>query len=223
MTLLEAIKQRHSVRSYTPQPIDNDKVAALNALIEKLNEESGLHMQLVTDEPRAFGSFFTHYGAFSGVANYFALVGKRNDDKLSERVGYYGEKLVLEAQRMGLNTCWVALTYSKSRSRVVVNEDEKLVCVISLGYGTTQGHGHRIKTINQVAKAAGEMPKWFVKGVEAALLAPTAINQQQFRFTLIDDSHVKAEAKIGFYSKVDLGIVKLHFELGAAPHEFSWS
>lgn len=222
MTLLEAIEQRHSVRSFTSQPLEQQKIEALDALIAKLNAESGLNMQLVTNEPRAFSNILTHYGAFKGVSNYFALVGPRDDNHLSEKVGYYGEKLVLEAQCLGLNTCWVALTYSKSRSRVVINENEKLVCVIALGYGTSQGHSHRIKKVNKVAKATGDMPEWFVRGVEAALLAPTAINQQQFLFTLIDDCHVKAEARVGFYSKVDLGIVKLHFELAAAPHPFTW-
>lgn len=221
MTLLEAIGERHSVRSYTLQAIEPHKIESLNQLISQLNAKSGLNIQLVTDEPEAFGIFLTHYGAFSGVRNYFALIGKPADD-LNERVGYYGEKLILESQMLGLNTCWVALTYSKKRSRVLIAPDEKLVCVISLGYGTTQGHSHRIKTIDRVARAQGEMPMWFKRGVEAALLAPTAINQQQFRFTLIDDNHVKAEARLGFYSKVDLGIVKLHFEIGATPHEFTW-
>lgn len=221
MTLLEAIEQRHSVRSYTDQPIEEEKIKVLNDLIARLNLEGNLNMQLVTDEPRAFGNILTHYGAFSGVSNYFALVGKPAPD-LHERAGYYGERLVLEAQRMGLNTCWVALTYSKSRSRVSVAAGEKLVCVISLGYGTTQGHSHRIKGIDKVTKVNGEMPDWFRSGAQAALLAPTAVNQQQFCFTLNADGTVCARAKMGFYSKIDLGIVKLHFEIGAAPHPVKW-
>lgn len=222
MTLLEAIEQRHSVRSYTSQPIEQEKVQALNSLINRLNSEGDLNMQLVTDEPKAFGNILTHYGAFSGVVNYFAIVGRPSPD-LHERAGYYGEMLVLEAQRLGLNTCWVALTYSKSRTRVNIADGEKLVCVISLGYGTTQGHSHRIKSIEKVTKVNGEMPDWFSRGAQAALLAPTAINQQQFCFTLNDDGTVQAKAKMGFYSKIDLGIVKLHFELGAAPHTVQWS
>lgn len=221
MTLPEAIKCRHSVRSYTDKPIEPEKVEALSRIIDECNQEGRLHIQLVTEEPRAFGNFFTHYGAFSGVRNYIALVGV-NDDTLSERAGYYGEKIVLAAQRMGLNTCWVALTYSKSRSLVTVDEGEKLVCVISLGYGTTQGHKHRIKSFEQVSRVSGEAPDWFRRGVEAALLAPTAINQQKFRFILHPNNQVEAVARLGFYSKVDLGIVKYHFEIGAAPTPFSW-
>ena len=180
-----------------------------------------MHIQLVTDEPRAFGSVLTHYGAFSGVTNYIALVGP-DDESLSEKAGYYGERVVLEAQCLGLNTCWVALTYSKSRSRVEISSGEKLSCVIALGYGTTQGHGHRIKRFDQVARVSGLVPDWFRRGVDAALLAPTAINQQQFRFTLVEDNKVKAEARFGFYNKVDLGIVKLHFEIAAGKTQFTW-
>ena len=221
MTLLEAITARHSVRSFTSQVIEPDKVEALTHVIKQCNEESGMHIQLVTDEPRAFGNVLTHYGAFRGVTDYIALVGP--DDKLlSENAGYYGERIVLEAQCLGLNTCWVALTYSKSRSRVVVGVGEKLSCVIALGYGTTQGHAHHIKSFEQVARVTGAVPEWFRHGVEAALLAPTAVNQQQFRFTLVDENKVKAEARFGFFSKVDLGIVKLHFEIGAGKSNFTW-
>ena len=220
--MLNLIRQRHSVRSFTDQPIEQEKIDALNTLIEECNREGDLNCRLVTNEPNAFGSVLTHYGAFKGVSDYFVLAGKQAPD-LHERAGYYGEKLVLEAQRLGLNTCWVALTYSKKVARIVVEEGAKMVCVIALGYGSTQGHGHRIKSFDKVARCEGEPPEWFRRGVEAALLAPTAINQQQFRFTLIDDTHVKAEAKIGFYAKIDLGIVKLHFEIGAAPHTFTWA
>jgi len=58
--------------------------------------------------------------------------------------------------------------------------------------------------------------------VEAALLAPTAVNQQKFRFTLSDRT-VKAEATGGFSSRVDLGIVKYHFERGAGTEHFRWA
>ena len=219
---MEAIRARHSVRRYTDHPITPDVVAALNQTIDSCNRDGDLRIQLVLEDARTFRSFFTHYGAFSGVKNYFAIVGK--GENLSERAGYQGERLVLEAQRLGLNTCWVALTYSKRRShdRLNFGPGEKLVCVIALGYGVTQGHGHKIKSFNQVTRVNGEPPQWFRDGVEAALLAPTAINQQQFRFELVGDRQVRAVAKLGFYSKIDLGIVKLHFEIGAGTDNFTW-
>ncbi|MBR6282901.1 MAG: nitroreductase [Muribaculaceae bacterium] len=221
--LIQAIESRHSVRHYTDRPIDSTVVAQLNGVIDQCNREGNLRIQLVLEDSRTFGSFMVHYGAFSGVRNYFAIVGK--GEKLSERAGYYGERLVLEAQRLGLNTCWVALTYSKKRCRDRVNFGlgERLVCVIALGYGVTQGHGHKVKTFEQVTRCQSDVPQWFRNGVQAALLAPTAVGQQQFRFHLLDNNRVRAVAKIGFYTHIDLGIVKLHFELGAGVHNFTWA
>ncbi len=215
MTIEEAIKARHSVRSYEERPIEPDKVEALQQLIDECNKASGLNIQLLINEPDAFGkSFLAHYGKFRGVLNYIALVGNKQMPHLEETCGYYGERLVLEAQRMGLNTCWVALTYRKNR-RVAVGEAEKLVCVISLGYGTDAGKPHRIKSIDQVSRSlcVGAVPEWFTRGVEAALLAPTAINQQKFMFVLQPDGvSVESTCSWGPYSKVDLGIVRYHFD-----------
>ena len=111
MNLSEAIRERHSVRSYLTKAIDGDVKTDLLSFIDQCNQESGLHMQLVTDEPKAFDGFMAHYGKFSGVTNYIALIGKKGKD-LEETCGYYGEKVALKAQQLGLNTCWVALTYS---------------------------------------------------------------------------------------------------------------
>ncbi len=222
MTLLEAIEQRHSIRAYQKRPLEADVVAALQAVIDECNAASGLRIQLITDDPKAFGtSLLAHYGKFRNADHYIAIVGDKRLPGLDELTGYYGERIVLEAQRMGLNTCWVALTYRTNRDRVDIRDDEKLTCVISIGYGVNpEGAPHRIKRIDQVAKSllpGGEMPDWFVAGVNAALLAPTAINQQKFRFTLQADGRtvVAEESAWGPYSTIDLGIVKLHFEIGS--------
>ncbi len=221
MTIMEAIRQRHSVRQYTDKPLGEDVIRPLEEEIAAYNKESGLHIQLVKNEPKAFDSFMAHYGKFSGVTNYIAMIGKKGPD-LEEACGYYGERLVLKAQQLGLNTCWVAMTYSKIRSAFSVGEGEKLCIVISLGYGKTQGVPHKSKAIEKVAKTDGPAPDWFTSGVEVALLAPTAMNQQKFRFTLTDDK-VSVRAGVGFYTKIDLGIVRYHFEAGAGKEHFTWA
>lgn len=213
MDLLEAMQRRHSVRAYTDRSIEGAEKEALLQFVGQCNQESGLHMQLVLEEPKAFDGFMAHYGKFSGVKNYIAMVGPKGAD-LDERCGYYGEKIVLYAQQLGLNTCWVGLTYSKIKGAFQVGQGEKLCCVIAIGYGSTQGSSHKSKPIEAVSKTDGAVPEWFRKGVEAALLAPTAVNQQKFEFVLAGEQ-VSAKAGMGFYSKVDLGIVKYHFELGA--------
>lgn len=210
MELIEAIKQRHSVRQYADKPIGAEELAALQAEIEACNLEGGLHIQLVQNEPKAFDGFMAHYGKFSGVTNYIALVGKKGKN-LDELCGYYGERVALKAQRLGLNTCWVAMTYKKIPGAFKVEKGEKLTVVLALGYGKTQGTAHKSKSAEQVSNVGAETPEWFGAGVEAALLAPTAMNQQKFKLTYADGK-VSAKAGAGFYSKIDLGIVKYHFE-----------
>lgn len=209
MEILETMKQRHSVRQYVDRPIEQEKKEILNELINEINGKTGLHIQIIYDEPKCFDSFMAHYGKFSGVKNYIVLVGKKSDN-LDEQLGYYGEQLVLKAQELGLNTCWVALTHGKSKA--VVNKGEKQGCIIPIGYGENQGAAHQSKALTDVSNYTEGMPDWFLTGVEAALLAPTAMNQQKFRFELLPDGKVKATPGSGFYTKVDLGIAKYHFE-----------
>lgn len=220
MTILEAIEQRHSVRAYQDRPLDGHVAGKLKELIDECNRDGDLHMQLVQNEPQAFDCLMAHYGSFSGISSYIAMIGKKRDD-LSEKIGYYGEKIVLYAQMLGLNSCWVASTYKKVKSAFVIDDGEKLCVVIALGYGKTQGKQHKSKTVEKVSNAQ-HAPDWFVRGVKAALLAPTALNQQKFAFTYEGDGKVSARANAGAYTKLDLGIAKCHFELGAGKENFEW-
>lgn len=220
MDLWEAMEKRHSVRAYTDRAIDGAVRQELLAFLTQCNKESGLHLQLVENEPKAFSGLMARYGKFSGVRNYIAVVGKKAPH-LDELCGYYGEKVVLKAQQMGLNTCWVAMTYSKVKTAFQVGPGEKLALVIAVGYGKNQGAGHKVKRPEEVMQADGAVPEWFRRGVQAALLAPTAMNQQKFQFAL-HGSCVTAKAGTGFYSKIDLGIVKYHFEIGAGKEHFQW-
>lgn len=209
MEIIEIMKQRHSVRQYSDKAIEQEKRTVLDELTATINKNSDLHIQIMYDEPKCFDSFMAHYGKFSGVRNYIALVGKKSSE-LDEKLGYYGEMLVLKAQELGLNTCWVAMTHGKSAAEV--GKGEKLCCIISLGYGTVQGVEHKIKPASELCNCADNMPDWFRTGIEAAQLAPTAMNQQKFFFELLDNGKVKASCGKGFYTKLDLGIVKYHFE-----------
>lgn len=228
MTIQEAMKERHSVRTYLDRPIPAEILAPLRALMEECNEKGNLHIQLVLDDPKAFDSRLAHYGHFAGVRNYFALVGSKGGD-LDERLGYWGEHLVLKAQMLGLNTCWVGLTYRKNAAVLNIGAGERLRAVIAVGYGANNGVPHKVKSLeklgrlNPVALAKhAEMPQWFINGVKAAQLAPTAMNQQKFQFTLWREKAVLAQTSWGFFAKMDLGIAKYHFELGAGSDCFFW-
>lgn len=205
MQMLDLMKERHSVRQYSDKKIDGDVKTKLDTYVASINEESGLSMQIFYNEPNCFNSMLAHYGKFSNVKNYIAIVGKKEEQ---EKAGYYGEKLVLKCQELGLNTCWVALTHGKVN--VQTKPQQKLLILIALGYGTNTGVAHKSKPIKELCKEDA-YPEWFMKGMEAVSLAPTAMNQQKFLFEM-KNSQVYAKALRGFYSKIDLGIVKYHFE-----------
>lgn len=209
MEMLELMKERHSVRQYKDRKIEEEKRAVLKGLISQINQKENLHIQIFCDEPKCFGSMIAHYGNFKGVNNYIALVGKKAPG-FEEKLGYFGEQVVLKAQELGLNTCWFAINHGKSKAEIF--KGEKQVCLIALGYGVSGGVSHKSKAVSQVSNYRAEMPEWFLKGVEAALLAPTAINQQKFYFELLPNETVKASSGKGFYTKLDLGIAKYHFE-----------
>ena len=191
MELLEAIEKRHSVRSYEDREIAPAVRDELSAFIQQCNQESGLHMQLVLNEPKAFGSFKAHYGTFSGVKNYIAVIGNKSAS-LEERCGYYGEKVVLKAQQLGLNTCWTAMTYSKIKSAFQIDPGEKLCLVIAVGYGKNQGTGHKIK---EPGSSSPVMKKpWpelvLQRGTGSTFSSPTAMNQQKFHIFILEENTV---------------------------------
>jgi len=218
MDIREAIKTRHSVRQYKDMPIAEDVKEKLEEMIRQCNEESGLHMQLICDDPECFDTFLAHYGKFKNANHYIAIAGLKDLTDLEEKSGYYGEKIVLFAQQLGLNTCWVAGTYGKGRCKAALSPGEKIVCVISIGYGQTDGVKHKNKPVSRICQVPEEeMPTWFRNGVAAAMMAPTAINQQKFRIELDGEEAVITAGK-GPLTKIDLGIVKYNFE-AASGHK----
>jgi nitroreductase len=211
MTILEAIDARHSVRAYQDKPIDEETRRQLDAFLADCNQESGLNIFIRYDDPDGFDSRLAHYGSFRNVRNYIILKGKNCDD-FDYLCGYYGEKIVLFAQQLGLNTCWVALTFNKKRVKELVPAGEKFSMVISLGYGETQGNPHKGKSYSAVSAEDSTAPDWYRAGVEAALKAPTAVNQQKFEFSIKDgEPFAKATGRRSI-ARTDLGIAAYHFE-----------
>lgn len=226
MTLLEAIDARHSVRRYISRPLEREVVDCLRAKIDECNSKGNLHIQLVLNEKKGFSGMLA-YGSFSGVENYIVMAGRRADD-LDERVGYYGEQIVLLAQQLGLGTCWAGLSYRKVKGAYALDSEEKVACMISLGYPDDAGRKHKCKSVEDVSNASVSTPEWFEQGVRAALKAPTAVNQQKFyiEYAGVKDGRHCVRARRLFsvvgYTSMDLGIVKLHFEIGAGKDNFEW-
>ena len=115
---LSAIKKRCSRRKYTDKPIDSKYVKELEDSITLYNRESGLNMKLIIGNGgKLFDGFRKSYGLFVGVQNYIAMIGSKTLLNRMEKVGRFGEKLILEATAMGLSTCWVGTSYDKNAAK----------------------------------------------------------------------------------------------------------
>ena len=213
------MQERHSVRKYTDRKIEGDILKGLQDKIDSVNAESGLKIRLILEEPTSFGRIMTKMTGFKNAVNYIAMIGPKSDD-LAMRVGYYGEDIVLYAQSIGLNTCWAMMNGKKACSGFLEDGDDYIIG-IAIGYGEDQGVPHKNRPLKDVADLEGK-PEWFVKGVDAAMLAPTGINAQKFHFDLIDDKVVLTGGN-STLKQIDLGIVKFHFECGAGKDNFQWS
>ena len=221
MTLLEAIQQRHVVRHYDGKPLNAEVVKQLNISIDGINAESKLHFQLITNEPKCMNGEKAALCNFTGCNDYIVMAGEENR---GVDVGYYGQQLVLTAQQLGLNSCWIARTYDPVMERYDIKPNEKIYGVISLGVGTTKGHPHSCKPFEELV-IGSNFPQWFKQGVECAMLAPTGMNLQAFKFELVGNDEVKLHMfnKDKPYSPLDEGILKYHFEVGAGKDNFKWA
>ena len=177
MDFKEAMQKRHMVRKYTDKPLSDEIIAKINERIELNNKTYNLNMKLMINNSKGVSSIMKLIMA-KGVNNFIILAGDVSGN-LDERLGYSGADIMLYAQTLGLNTWWVGGTFNRSVSSYVDNK--KVTGIIAIGYGQTQGVPHKSKNVEDVSKYEGTIiPSWFISGVDGALLAPTALNKQDF-------------------------------------------
>lgn len=220
MTELEAIKTRHAVRNYQEISLSQEVIDALQKEIEQCNQNSSLHFQLVTENEGAFKSFIPLFGRFKNVKNYIALVAKKQGN-FYETCGYYGARVMIKAQQIGLNSCWVTSTYNGKKCQVSLTPNEELVGVIAIGYGKNKGTPHKSKKMESLCKPCNS--EWFKNGMNAAVLAPTGLNKQNFFIEANGETVSIGPTDDRTMSKIDVGIVKYHFEAGAGKENFHWA
>ncbi len=220
MTIFNAIEERHTVRTYNEAAIEGAVLTELTELIDRLNKEGDLHMQLVNGRPNAFDDFIIHYGKWTGVTNYIAMVGADRED-LDECCGYYGEQIVLWAQMHGLKTGWLDTQPAKETDAFVTAQGERHVLSLAIGYSDQPSRGPKAASVDALSIVEGTAPEWFYDGMKCAVYAPTAGNQRLFRIKW-DGKNVSIGSAPGFLEKVDLGIAKYHFEVGSGKNHDIW-
>ncbi|WP_292606931.1 nitroreductase family protein [Methanobrevibacter sp. UBA188] len=218
MDLKEAMQKRHMVRKYIDKSLPDDLINRINERISMNNEKHKLSMKLMINNNKGVNSIMKLIMA-KGVNNFIILAGD-NSENLDERLGYSGADIMLYAQTLGLNTWWVGGTFNRSVSQYV--ENKKVTGIIAIGYGESQGKPHKSKMVEDVSKYNGTViPSWFISGVDGALLAPTALNKQDFMI-IGDGNKVKIECDNGIFTGSNVGLIKYHFELGAGKENFEW-
>lgn len=228
MITVETIRERHSVREYDGKPLAQAEFDALGAVVEECARESGLDIRLVGDNPEVF-NVIARFGLIRGCRTHVAFVvddaklGGTTKAAVDEVIGYWGQEIVLAAQDMGLNTCWCALC-SRKKSRAVVAPGKKVRLVIAVGHGKTQGFPRKTKSIGALSSVeCAKAPAWFAAAMEAAQLAPTAMNNQNFKITLLSDGKtVRIEAPQSGLNVIDEGIVRRNFEIAASEAGADW-
>lgn len=187
--------------------------------------ESGLDIQLVGDNPEVF-NVIARFGLIRGCRTHVAFVvddGKVRGVAADEAIGYWGQKIVLAAQDMELNTCWCALC-SRKKSCAVVAPGKKIRLVIAVGHGKTQGFSRKTKSVEALSSVeCAKAPAWFAAAMQAAQLAPTAMNNQNFKITLLSDGKtVRIDAPQSGLNVIDEGIVRCNFEIAANEAGADW-
>ncbi len=217
-----AIENRVSRRKFEKEPITSWEKEKINSLINQLNETSGLTMTFIEDGSSAFQKLRKSYGLFTNVRSLILMKGKKDDKDLQEKIGYYGEVLVLAITNLDLGSCWVGGTFDKDE--IIIDNGEELVCVVVVGKVAAPSFKERImrSAIHRKVKSMEEriisdspLTEWVENGMKAVLLAPSAINSQKAMFKY-ENNILSAQIANDYpMDMIDLGIAKKHFEIGA--------
>lgn len=218
MTIEELIKNRHSVRKYKNVSLNDSDISKINEILKEINKND-LSFELVTNK-NIFKNIILGYGFIKDCNNYIILGGK-DDFLLEEKVGYYGEELVLKLLDLGINSCFVGGTYKKKKVKNNLPSGYRNVLVLAVGYGINSGSLAKTKTFDEISLSK-EVPDWYKRGIEMVLFAPSAVNQKKWEFEFVAPDGVKIRSYGNFFPNVDLGIAKYHFEIGAGKENFKW-
>lgn len=230
------IKVRRSRRQFNGQPIYKAVVKDLMDFSDELNSRvEGFRAAIVTENPeKVFKGAVGSYGKIKNAPAYVAFIGDMSDPNVQEKSGYLGECFILEATTHGLATCWVGGFFDQNEVAKQINlgPGERVLAVSPIGYTVKEYNleeklmsglagSHKRKSLAVLCKGipAEKWPDWVRIALEAARLAPSAVNRQPWRFTINEDyvmvSLDSQYFSFGISKRLDCGIAMLHFQVGA--------
>lgn len=214
----EATEKRMSRRTYTKEDLNGTEIGVIKRMLDDVNRETGLTAEFIEDASQAFSSIGKTYGMFKNVRSVILMKGRRDDENLREKIGYYGEKIVLDLVEMGLGTCWVAGTFDKSLFKTA--DGEEAVCVITVGHVEAPTLKDRLilsrlhdkrKPLEERISFDGELPDDIRAGIKSVILAPSAVNSQKPHFDYHGGVLSVSIPDSSSVDRIDLGIAKYHF------------
>jgi nitroreductase len=231
-----AIEKRRSRRHFDPNlPIAPEALAALDKVCNQFTPFPHAQSRLVTESAESvFKGIIGSLGKVKGASAFIAFIGNMDDPFVHEEVGYTGEGIVLEATALGLNTCWVGGFFRPeiAASLVKVSNKERVLAVTPVGYAresesweeklmTGFGRSHNRLPLSRLVKGLPreKWPDWVNVSLEAARLAPSAVNRQPWSFDVQDDGvtvFIRTKRReFGVSKRLDCGIAMLHLEVAA--------
>ena len=234
-----AIPYRRSRRNYDCTDLEPDLLSHMQEFCRDFRPFPQARAELVTQSPdEIFKGAIGHYGKIKGAPALIAFIGNMDDPYIQEKVGYLGEGIILEATAMGLATCWVGGFFRPTVAASIIGtgENERVLAVTPIGHAvkdfspqerimTGFGRSHRRKPLAELLTGLeqAEWPHWIKSAMDAAALAPSAINRQPWRFYVEPDSvtvsvyrsKYRSKLEYGISKRLDCGIAMLHIEVAA--------
>jgi len=232
-----AIPVRRSRRRYKPIPLEPAQLAQLQTVCREFRPYPQARAEMITKPPdEVLRGIVASYGKIKGAQALIAFIGDTDERYVNEKIGYTGEGIVLEATAMGLGTCWVggSLFFRRGLAESIVGagKNERVFAVTPVGYAvrelslgervqTAFGMFHRRKPLAEMVLGLGEKqwPDWIKSALEAARLAPSAVNRQPWRFYVERNSiTISVDSSLlewGISKRLDCGIAMLHIEVAA--------
>jgi hypothetical protein len=231
----EVIWFRRSRRQFDSSPLDPYVLEGLATVCTSFRPFTGVRAVLVNDAADiVFKGIVSHYGKIKGAPAFIAFIGNMEDPNVHEKLGYTGEGIILEATAMKLGTCWVGVSFhAELASRLaLIKKHEKVLALTPVGYTseiwsleekimTGFGITHKRKPLEKLLKGGKEAswPLWVKTALEAARVAPSAVNRQPWRFSTgqngITISVDNLKDTLHISKRLDCGIAMLHIELAS--------
>lgn len=231
------VQRRRSRRRFNPnQPIESSSLADLERVCKEFTPFPHVRAYLMNKPTKdIFKGIVGGYGKVSGAPAFIAFIGDMRAPNVQEEAGYTGEGIILEATALGLNTCWVAGFFKPESvaSLVEIKGYEQVLAVTPVGYAsgfeslgerlmTGFGLTHRRLPLSKLISGhpVDSLPEWAKGSLEAARLAPSAVNRQPWGFIIQDDGitvFVRTKGpEFNVSKRLDCGIAMLNLEVAAS-------